>query len=167
MNRKFMTGDAIRETAAENSKKYRAVLFGGLIAGTLDLTAACVSGGFNNISPTRVMQSVASGWLGAASFTGGATTATLGVLTHFIIAGVWTIIFYTASRRIRFLVNQPIASGIAYGILVYALMYFVIVPLSAAPFKMSVTVQTVITNVLIHIFCVGLPIALSVRRFAK
>jgi len=44
-----------------------AILWGGLIAGTLDLTYACSAWGLRGASPVRNMQSIASGLLGAES----------------------------------------------------------------------------------------------------
>ena len=156
-----------QETPIDKSRALHAIAFGGLLAGALDLTAAFVSNGLRGGSPVRVMQSIASGLVGAESFTGGAATAALGVLLHFIIASAWTIIFYVASRRIKFLTAQPVISGVLYGIAVYLLMYYVIVPLSAAPFKMPRTSGAIAIDAFIHIFCVGLPIAFIVRRFSK
>jgi hypothetical protein len=46
-------------------------------------------------------------------------------------------------------------------------MYYVVVPLSAAPFKMPRTSGAIAIDAFIHIFCVGLPIALVIRRFSK
>src|SRR5882724_6656193 len=48
------------------------ILWGGLISGTMDITAAIVTYKIrNNIAPTRLLQSVASGVLGKDAFTGG------------------------------------------------------------------------------------------------
>lgn len=156
------------EVPQEKSRALQTILFGGLLAGVLDLTAAFISNALQRGgSPVSVLQSIASGLLGKESFTGGATTASFGVLAHFTIAFVWTIIFYLVSRRIKFLTAQPVVSGALYGILVYIFMHFVVVPFSAAPFKMPHTSGAIAIDVLIHIFCVGLPIALVVRRFSK
>lgn len=151
----------------DSKSDWKAILFAGTLAGTLDLTSAFIVTAVKSGNYTGMLQGIASGLLGAESFKGGAATATLGVLTHFSIAFVWTIIFFLASRKIKFLFAQPIISGVIYGVIVYALMYFVIVPLSAAPFKMPRTADSIALNVLIHIICVGLPISLVVRRFAK
>jgi hypothetical protein len=43
------------------------------------------------------MQSIASGLLGAASYTDGAKTAILGVALHFLIATVATAVFHVAA----------------------------------------------------------------------
>lgn len=161
--------ETVSEAAATTRKSadYRAILFGGLLAGAMDLSAAFISNGLRGGSPLKVMQSISSGLLGAESFTGGAQTATLGVFLHFIIAFVWAIIFYIASRRIKFLTAQPIISGVLYGGAVYLLMYYLIVPLSAAPFKMRHTFDAIAVDLFIHIICVGLPIALVNSRFSK
>src|ERR671914_650306 len=99
------------------------IFLGGLIAGTLDLTAACVYAWVRgNVQPVRVFQFIASGVLGAESFTGGARTAMLGVALHFLIATGATAVFYFASRAWFFLIEHPIVAGLFYGILVYAFM---------------------------------------------
>jgi len=57
-------------------------------------------------------------------------------------------------------------SGVLYGVAVYFFMNRIVVPLSAAatrPFSM----KFMIVGMIIHIFCVGLPIPLTVRRFSK
>ncbi len=155
------------ETVTGKSADYRAILFGGLLAGAMDLTSAFIVTALRGGSHARMLQSIASGLLGADSFTGGAATAALGVLVHFTIAFIWTIVFYLASRKIRFLIDQPIVSGVLYGVVVYLLMYYVIVPLSATPFQMPHNLDAIARDVFIHIICIGLPIALVVRRYSK
>ena len=148
----------------EEPKSYRAILWGGLIAGTMDITAACINSAVRGgRGPLGVMQSVASGLLGREAFNGGIKTAALGLVCHFFIAYVATTIYYLASRQLKFLTQQAIICGALYGITVYCVMSFVVVRLSAAPFKISFA----ITGLMIHIFCIGLPIALTVRRFSK
>src|SRR5205814_911482 len=107
--------------------------------------------------------SVASGLLGRNAFNGGLKTAALGLLCPFFIAFVTTTVFYVASRQLKFLTQWAIVCGVLYGVAVYFFMSFVVVPLSAAPFKIRFTM----TGLMIHIFCIGLPIALAVRRYSK
>ena len=147
----------------------RAILAGGAVAGSLDLSAAFVSSWLRaGVGPVRVMQSIASGLLGAASFTGGATSAFLGVALHFLIATVATAVFYFASRTLRFLVKQPITAGLLYGVAVYVFMNFVVIPLSAVPRRGGTPpLSGRIIGLLIIMFCVGLPIAAIVRRFER
>jgi hypothetical protein len=144
----------------------KAILYGGALAGVLDMTAACVNGWLRGgRNPVWIFQSVAGGLYGTETFDGGWRTAVLGLIIHFFIATSAAAVFYAASRRQRFLVNQPILSGVLYGVGVWLLMYLIVLPLT--PLKMSYTFSSVLTGILIHIFCVGLPIALVVRRFSK
>lgn len=145
----------------------RVIGFAGLVAGALDLTAAFVVSWLRaGVSPVRVMQSISSGLLGAASFEGGAKTAALGVVLHFLIATIWAAIFYFASRRLRVLVERPVTTGLVYGVVVYALMNFVVLPLSAVPLR-PVTLTGRLIGMLIIMCCIGLPIALIVSRFSR
>jgi len=92
----------------ERSKAYRAILWGGLIVGALDITAAFVNSGLRGVGPLRVLRSIASGLLGAEASKGGLATAALGALLHFFIATVATAVYYAASRKLKLLVQQPI-----------------------------------------------------------
>jgi hypothetical protein len=155
-------------SAASDSKAYQVILLGGLIAGTLDITGACVVSWFRaGVSPIRVFQSVASGLLGAASSTGGAKTAALGLALHFLIATIWTAVFYLASRKLRFMLARPIAIGLLYGVAVYLFMNFVVLPLSAVPRRGPPPLSGRIIGLLIIMFCIGLPISLIVSRFSR
>jgi hypothetical protein len=146
---------------------FQPVFWGGLIAGTLDIIAACVSAWLRGgTSPVRVLQFVASGVLGAASFGGGAKAAILGLALHFLIATVATAVFYFASRKWFFLIERPIAAGLLYGIAVYAFMNFVVIPLSRVR-PLPATLSGRVIGLLIIMFFIGLPIALIVRRFAR
>jgi uncharacterized membrane protein YagU involved in acid resistance len=118
------------------------------------------------VTPVRVFQSVASGLLGAASFTGGAKTAVLGVVLHFIIATTAAAVYYLASRQLRFLIDQTVIAGVLYGVVVYLFMNFVVLPLSAIT-KRPVPLSGRIIGMLVIIFCIGVPIAAIVRRLSK
>jgi uncharacterized membrane protein YagU involved in acid resistance len=141
----------------------RAIAWAGGLAGTLDLTAACLQNFFNGRPPMRVLQSIASGWLGKASYTGGAATAALGLVTHFFIATVAATFYWATSRRYPQLVRHAWRWGACYGLVVYAVMYEIVMPFSAIHRRVPRTPQALITGLLIHVFCVGLPIALTAR----
>ena len=147
---------------------FKAIFWGGLIAGTLDIVAACLTAWFRaSVTPTRVLQSVASGVLGATAYSGGAKTAVLGLALHFLIATIWTIIFYVASRKLRFLIERPEVWGLIYGVVVYAVMNFVVLPLSQFPQRGTPTLTGRAIGLIIIMFFIGLPIAMIVRRFSR
>ena len=134
----------------------RAILYGTLTVGALDLADALVFFGLRGAQPIRICQSIAAGLLGRSAFQGGLATAALGVLLHFFIAFLIVSVFYLISRRVPGLLAHPIASGLAYGVGVYFVMNYAVIPLSATsrgPFVLPVFVN----GLLIHAFGVGLP----------
>lgn len=147
----------------------KTIVIAGMVAGILDLAAACTSAWLRSgTSPVRVAQFIASGILGPASFTGGAASAALGVACHFLIALGAAAVFYAASRWLRVLVEWPVSLGLLYGVPVYLFTTLVVVPLSRVPPpRVAPPLSAKIIAALIIMFCVGLPIALIVRRFSK
>jgi hypothetical protein len=141
----------------------QAILWGGLCAGVLDFTGACVSNASRGVTPLRIAHSVASGWLGRAAFDGGYKTAALGVVSHFMIALGAAAVFCLASTRLGWLTEHPWLSGPLYGIAVFWFMQLIVLPLSAIAFKRSFAWRVVATGLVVHVLCVGLPIALAAR----
>ena len=82
------------------------------------------------------------------------------------LATVAAAVFYLASRKLRFLIERPVMFGLLYGVLVYIFMNFVVLPLSNIAQRQA-TLSGRVINMLIIMFCVGLPIALIVRRFSR
>jgi hypothetical protein len=163
------TLDAVSATSSPGgARAYQTILLGGLIAGTLDIIAACTQAWLlNGVTPVRVAQYIASGALGPSAMTGGTMTALLGFAFHYLIATTATAVFYFASRKLRVLVERPVSMGLLYGVFVYLFMNFVVIPLSAIRRTGVPTLSNRIVAALIIMFCVGLPIALIVRRFSK
>jgi uncharacterized membrane protein YagU involved in acid resistance len=143
----------------------RAIVWAGLIAGALDITAAFVVYGFFGAVPLRILQGIAGGLLGPRTYEGGMATAILGLICHFTIAFGAAAVYFALSRRMPFLVRRFVTAGVLYGIAVYFFMNRVVVPLSNAR-KYPFSLKMMIIGVVIHIFCVGLPISTTVKRFA-
>ena len=143
----------------------RAILLAGFVAGLLDITAAIISFYINrHTGPTKMFQYIASAALGPDAYSGGMGTAALGLLFHFMVAYIFTIIFFFLYPRLHLVSKNAIIVGLLYGIVVWAAMNLLVVPLSkvqAAPFK----TKSVIISMLILMFCIGLPIALIAHRF--
>ena len=143
-----------------------ALLCAGLACGCLDITAALVVYGFFGLKTMRLLQGIASGLLGQKAFSGGLATALLGLLCHFVVAFGAAAVYLAASRGLGFLIDHAIVSGLLYGIAVYFFMQYIVLPLSAVA-KRPFSLQMMLIGVIIHIFCVGLPISLCVRRFSR
>ena len=145
----------------------RALLFGTLAVGILDILDALVFFGLRGAAPIRILQSIAAGVLGRASFAGGWRTAALGLALHFFIAFVVVLVFMLASRRLPVLTRHAIVAGLAYGVAVYLTMTFVVVPASAAGGGGVPAWPVALNGVLIHMFGVGLPASLAARAAAR
>jgi len=145
-------------------RAFRAIAITGLIVGTMDITSAIVLTLWRGGTIMRLMQFIASGLLGKAAFNGGLTTAALGLALHFVIAFGLVIVCYVASRKLSFLKTHPIASGIAYGLIVFAVMNLLVLPLSAATPRHTLSGDLI--QIGIHMFIIGLPTVLLLRRFS-
>jgi len=155
-----------------NSRKaFLTILVAGLIAGTFDITYACVfSYVRRGVTPGAVFRSVASGALGPSARDGGIKIAILGLGFHFLIALIWASIYFLASRVLPFMIRHAIISGILYGLCVYLVMYGIVLRVSAihaTAYPWSYQWPVLIGNVLIHTLGIGLTIAVVTRKFSK
>jgi len=163
------------ENPARTLNFARAVLWGGLICGLLDGTAACVHAWFAaGTPPDRLFQGVASALLGRAAFENGVLSALLGVLMHFTVAISATAICARLYQRVAALRNLPqLLLGALLGAGIFCAMNFAILPLLSG--VRHVYLDTPIRWVgsmgwmqfAIHLVFVGQPIAAAVRRFLR
>lgn len=159
MNAAFTSG----ATSSAQGRVWPAIFWAGLLCGIFDIIAAFVVYGSFGLKPIPLLQGIAKGVIGARAPEGGLATAFLGLACHFVIAYGAAIVFVVASRFAPFLVEHAVPCGILYGIAVYFFMQDVVLPLSAIgrrPFSLQFT----LIGVGIHIFTVGLTIALTTRR---
>lgn len=157
-------GSAFATSLPMISRPFPAIFVGGVIVGVIDLLYAIVV--YTPHKPILVPQTIASGVLGAKSYSGGAQTAVLGVLLHFVIALGAATMYYLASRKLGILIHRAVLFGLLYGALVYLFMHLIVVPLSVAP-KGHAPLIYQAAEFVEHWFCVGLPIALSVRHYSR
>jgi hypothetical protein len=142
----------------------RFVVAGGLLAGALDIAFAVAFWSVKAaVPPRRIFQSVAAGLLGDAAFVGGWGTAALGLALHFAIALSMSLAYFLAARRIPLLARRPWLCGAGYGLLLYAIMNYVVVPLSAARAGARDPLWIAL-GIAVHVLLVGVPIALLARR---
>jgi hypothetical protein len=156
-------------------KNLKPILYAAALVGVLDITAACINLGVAyGFGPLRVLKGVAGGLLGRSAIEGGLATAALGLAMHFTMALTITTIFYALSRRLPLPQKLwgVVAVGLLYGAAVFAVNNF-----ATAPFLSwirSLYLHTPILfkppmgwwQLIIHLCCVGLPIALVMHRYA-
>jgi hypothetical protein len=138
-----------------------AILLGGFIAGTIDIFAASL---INHINLIVILHSIASGLLGKNSFYGGWTSAAIGLVLQWAMALIIAAIYVFASKSIPALVRYWIWSGLAYGVGIYFVMNFVVVPLSAAPFRNHSLVMTKAAEDMLAMLLFGLIVAFFASR---
>lgn len=143
------------------------VLLGGGVAATLDIVYAIVRNGQHGKTALWVLQSVASGWMGADAFESGALGGAIGLASHYAILLIAAAVYLAASRRLPFLLSRALMCGALFGVLVYLFMNFVVLPLSAFPYDLSYPVSRLIEGFVSHALLVGIPIALIIRRYAR
>ena len=139
-----------------------ALALGTLTVGTLDILDALIFFGLRGAQPIRIFQSIAAGLLGREAFQGGLATALLDGVLHYFIAFVIVAVYYLASRRAPVLLRHAVALGMLYGIGVYFVMSYVVIPLSAAS-QGAFSWAVFLNGILVHAFGVGLPAALFAR----
>ena len=148
-----------------NLSKISSILFlGGFIAAVGDISYAIIFAITQGSSAEHLLQFVATGLLGEGAFQGGWATAGFGLALHFAITFFITFLFYMTSLRISFINRRPIIAGMALGIIVFIVMKFIVLPLSAFPYPINLKPLSTITNLLSHIFFFGIPIAVAVSK---
>lgn len=143
------------------------IAFGGAIAGVLDISDAIVVTVIRGGQPARMLQGIASGLLGPAAFDGGTGTALLGLALHFVIAFGAATTYFLASRRLPFLLRRPWLSGAIFGLGVFFVMRYVVLPLSLVRTGPFPSWTSLFNQLAIHAVGVGLPIALMASRSAR
>lgn len=157
---------------ASSGNARHAIVTGWLLCGVLDIMAAFVYSWMQaGRGPAAVLKGIASALWGRAAIDGGAAMTAIGLLMHFTVALTATLVFYASSRRIAVLRTAPLLIvGALYGVIVFAAMNYGTIPLLSwvrslylgTPPRWSGSMGW--PMVVIHIFCVGLPIVWAVRR---
>lgn len=143
-----------------------AVVLAGLGGGAVDFVYACCVGLIHGRSVMGVWRGVASGWLGKAAADGGVATMALGIATHFGIATAMAAAYALVAARAPLLYRRPVPCGIGYGLVLYAVMYGVVLPLRfPSAFPRWDGVQSA-TDIASHIG-VGLVIAVVLSRRSR
>ena len=151
---------------------FASALTAGLIAGALDITAACIHAFIkNDTAPMQVLRGVASGAFDPKTFSSPALLALCGLLIHFFIAISFTFFFFFLAKLIPSLVKYPIPIGILYGVFVWGAMRFIILPYISRLNPKPIAGKEAIINAAIAagiiVICVGIPVVLLARKYVR
>lgn len=142
------------------------ILYGGLVAGLLGVLDGVAVFAVQGRDPIQMLQYIASGAMGSDAFSGGYGTAALGTAFNFLIAFVTAAVYYEASRVLPALYQRPAIWGPIFGVTVYFVMNYVVLPLSAVP-RSPFSLGLLLNGVIGHALLVGLPIALFASNSAR
>ena len=151
---------------------FASALITGLIAGTLDITAACIHAYLRSETiPEKVLRGIAGGAFGKEAAANGNMMIVWGLLFHFLIAMSFTFFFFLLARMVPSLVKYPIPVAIVYGVFVWAFMRFVVLnyisTINIKPIVGREAITHTIIGIVILMVCIGLPNALLAKRYLK
>lgn len=143
------------------------LLLSGLLVGTLDIIAACVSymiktGG----NPKVVLVYIASAVFGKEAFSGGDGMAAIGLLFHYVIAFGWTVLFFIIYPFISTRIKNAWLLGVLYGIVIWSGMNLVVLPLTSLA-RGPMTLNGVLVAASVLIVAIGIPLSFLARRYFK
>jgi uncharacterized membrane protein YagU involved in acid resistance len=123
-------------------------LLASVFAGIPDIFAA---GALVRQPPNRILQTVASGLLGKASYEGGGATAALGLALQVAMSLLIALVYNLAVAHVAVIRDRPLMFGALYGVVVYIVMNFVVVPLSRAHPRPRWTPASVIAMLIVMV----------------
>jgi uncharacterized membrane protein YagU involved in acid resistance len=149
-----MSGLEIKRSAS------RAIFLAGFVAGALDILAAILvySIIMEQTSPSRILQSIASGVFGKAAYSGGGTMVLAGLLLHFLIAFIFAAFYYAIFPYLSFLRKQKLISGVLFGVFVWMVMNFGVLRIVFSGFTLP-DPQSALLGMSILMVAVGIPIS--------
>jgi len=147
--------------------KVRTIVSSGLVAGTLDITAAILiyAGILHKTTAEKILQSIASGIFKKEAYTGGTEMTLAGLGLHFLIAFIFAWFYFKIFPYIPFFKINILLSGIAYGFFIWIVMNLVVLPIVFPVLPEKNLDFPLLLSILIIICCVGIPIAFITRKY--
>ena len=144
----------------------KAILAAWLLAGTLDISSAFISVYLHSgKNPLLVGNYIASAIFGKTdAYAGGTSMVILGILLHYIIAFIFTIIFFLLYPKIYAVLKNKFVAAVLYGLFVWIVMNLVVVPLTRIGWH-GIKLQNAVENIIILMIAIGLPVSLISYNF--
>jgi uncharacterized membrane protein YagU involved in acid resistance len=143
------------------------IIKSALLVAILDIGAALLQQFIKTgKNPEIVLKFIASGLFGPQAFTGGTMMSVYGLVLHFFIAFGFTLLFFALTAKFPGLAKHIIPTGVVYGVFIWLVMQFIVLPLSKAP-PLPLTASGALLSILILIVCIGIPLTIIVRKRRK
>jgi len=144
---------------------WKPIVVATLVCGTLDISLAVILTLMHGREPAAMLRFVASGPFPQAT-DWGAAGSILGLGVHYTLMAIMVSVFVLAARNRSYLLNMPLRAGVAYGVITYAIMNLLVVPLRF-PAAWPPKPLGIATQLFAHIVLVGLPTAYITRRYLR
>jgi hypothetical protein len=144
---------------------FRPIATATAISGTLDILFAMILTLLFGRQIGNMLRFVGSGPFPAATGmgTGGAI---LGLIVHFALMAVMATVLVLIVRARPQLADTPLRTGLAYGLITYFVMNWLVVPLRFGT-PLPPKALSVATQLFAHIVLVGLPMSYIAARYVK
>ncbi|MBE7177073.1 MAG: hypothetical protein INR69_11745 [Mucilaginibacter polytrichastri] len=142
----------------------KAILITALIAGTLDGLAAILMN--LKSGPVKIFQFIAGGLFGKQAFGGGWYMVALGVLIHYFITFIFIWAFFALCKLAKLRGEKLIFIGVAYGIVIWAVMNLIVLPLSKIP-EVPFNWLAAVNGAVVLMLTIGLPAGVTAYRYFK
>jgi uncharacterized membrane protein YagU involved in acid resistance len=158
--------ERLRFPRVRHKHPFSAIFAGALIAGTtLEIYFLITMPALLHVlSPLQVLQWDAANVLGRAAFSQGYASAFAGLVMHFLVSIVWATLYVFGLATTRAADMHPVVAGALFGVIVWFVMTFLVLPLGAGP-HLEVGALSILSGVFAHVAVFGIPLALVVRRF--
>jgi hypothetical protein len=141
----------------------RGIFVAVAISGTLDILSAFAFNGMKGVGPGPVLRYVASGPFGDSMRDGGSAAAVIGLGVHYALIAIMASLFFLVASRVDLIRRQWVLAGTFYGILIYLIMYWIVVPTRFGTVPKT-DLWSVGNALFSHIVCFGLPMAYIASR---
>jgi hypothetical protein len=144
---------------------FKPIAIATAISGTLDILFAMILTVSFGREIGNMLRFVGSGLFPAATEMG-TSGAILGLLVHFTLMAVMAAALMLFVRQRPLLLDMPYRTGVAYGVITYFIMNWLVVPLRFdAPLPLKPL--SLATQLFAHIVLVGIPMTLIAARCLK
>ncbi|MHA3793178.1 hypothetical protein [Sphingomonas sp. YL-JM2C] len=146
----------------------RAIVTATALSGSLDLLSAFAFSAVKGVGPLRVLQGVAAGPFGDPMIQGSSVPVALaGLIVHYALMTVMAAVFMIAARLLPFILRRPLLWGTVYGLGLYLVMYWIVLPLRWPELFPRTGAWDVGNALFSHLICVGLPMGWVADRVLR
>ncbi|HEV7556850.1 MAG TPA: hypothetical protein VGO00_15395 [Kofleriaceae bacterium] len=135
--------------------RWRRLLAGGLAIAVADTLLFSAFWWPRGVAPDRIFRGIAAGLFGHDAAEGGLAMTFAGMFLHTLNATMFVLVYAIVAREVPALRRNPWLWGPPYGLVVWAGMTFVVVPLSRIGYHGLGEASWVVTSLVFHATVVG------------